>query len=277
MWCVTGACALCLAVLCANHHPKSLSVCLACLSVRPGRRVADRWRSCFLSQCGPDVASRHAVVDGLRLSKSKVSLLPVPVLASLSQSQSDLSRPPKHPPSRVALTPAAALPIVFPDSPTHRAHDASRPALPSDHERRALDEMRKALRTPSFNNGSAAMGGGLGGSSSGRRIGVLASGHGGGGGSGSGGDGRPDGRSDGQLGSDWSSFNVDVFLGVVDYARERLRDVRSLLTAMRETQQVGGGACVCRVLFGGDPLPVLGVWRVGVAALGSSGAYVAAV
>ncbi len=96
-------------------------------------------------------------------------------------------------------------------------------SVPSQLSRAALDDARKALRTPSFNSGHS------------HGFGVAASlGSGGGSGGGS--------TSEGQFGSDWSSFDVDVFVNLVDYARDRLRDTRALLLAIRDASQV---PCLC--------------------------------
>jgi hypothetical protein len=86
--------------------------------------------------------------------------------------------------------------------------------------------MRKALRTPSFSNGSPGIGAGR---RTGSGLGFPAP---------SSSPSASDSKAEGQLGGDWSHFDVDVFLGVVDYARDRLRDVKALVACIRDTQKV---------------------------------------
>lgn len=78
---------------------------------------------------------------------------------------------------------------------------------PSPLSRSDLDAMRKSLRTPSFRSAAP---------------------------------GATSPSSEGEAKAakgDWSGFDVDVFVGVVDYARDRLRETRALLLAIRDTAQ----------------------------------------
>jgi hypothetical protein len=117
-------------------------------------------------------------------------------------------RPPRHPTTQrlsVSLTSSAGSSSSPPPSPSVLLDDAfpSPPVVLPD--RAALDELRKSLRTPAFRESSDAS--------------------------------TADGVAR-KKANDWSTFDVDLHVALIDYTLDRLVDCRNTLFAMRDMSSV---------------------------------------